>query len=217
MVALVEKASIFSTPYHRRREDFYLATQRSGRCNSYTITRCMQRCRIRAISFDSTWGRKTMRKTAGTNDEVRHDSCTESFWVLWVIGQKAFVVVRVFDPNTRRYSKQTLKLCYSLNEKQKKRHYDSKKCKWIKISVFTIAGGMRSEGRAFYSRVPRLMLLKNEIRISKVTSWIQSKANFALLRTMFICLRGLRQKLINEKLELELEHLSIKNKLIKII
>ena len=84
-------------------------------------------------------------------------------------------------------------------------------------SVFTIAGGMRSEGRAFYSRVPILMLLKNEIRISKVTSWIQSKANFALLRTMFICLRGLRQKLINEKLDTELEHLSIKNKLIKII
>ena len=84
-------------------------------------------------------------------------------------------------------------------------------------SVFTVAGGMRIEGRAFYSRVPILMSLKNEIKISKVASWIQSKANFALLRTMFICLQGLRQKLINEKLDIELEHLSIKNKLIKII
>ena len=50
-----------------------------------------------------------MRKTARTNDEVRLDICTESFWVLWMIGQKTFVVVRVFDPNARRYSKQTLK------------------------------------------------------------------------------------------------------------
>ena len=87
----------------------YLATQRSDRCNSYTPIRCMQICRIRAISFDSKWGRKTMRKTARTNDEVRLDICTESFWVLWMIGQKTFVVVRVFDPNARRYSKQTLK------------------------------------------------------------------------------------------------------------
>ena len=60
-----------------------------------------------------------MRKTAKTNDEVRLDICA---WNFWVSGQRAFFDVRVFDPNAQRYSKQTLKQCYSMNENEKKRH-----------------------------------------------------------------------------------------------
>ena len=35
--------------------------------------------------------------------------------------------------------------------------------------------------------------------------------DFALLRCMLLCLRGFRQKLVTEKLDIELEHTSIKN------
>ena len=66
---------------------------------------------------------QTLRKTAKTNDEIRLDICAKSFWVS---GQKAFFDVRVFDPNARKYSKQTLKQCYSRNENEKKRHYNTR-------------------------------------------------------------------------------------------
>ena len=56
--------------------------------------------------------------------------------------------------------------------------------------VFRVARGIRREGRAFYSRLATLLSLKNGIEKSKVTSWIQSKVIFALLRNMFLCLRG---------------------------
>ena len=56
-----------------------------------------------------------------------------------------------------------------------------------------------------------LLSLKNGIAISKVTSWIQSKVNIGLLRSMLMCLRGSRQKLVKEKLDIELEHTIIKN------
>ena len=58
--------------------------------------------------------------------------------------------------------------------------------------VFTVAGGIGGEGRAFYSPLARLLLLKNGIEKFKVTSWIQSKVNFALLRSMLLCLRRSR-------------------------
>ena len=66
---------------------------------------------------------QTMRKTAKMNDEIQLDICARSSWVS---GQKAFFDGRVFDPNARRYSKQTLKQCYSMNEIEKKRHYNTK-------------------------------------------------------------------------------------------
>ena len=75
--------------------------------------------------------------------------------------------------------------------------------------VFTVAGGIGGEGRAFYSRLATLLSLKNGIEKSKVLSWVRSKVNFALLRTMLLCLKGSRQKLVNKKLDIELEHTSI--------
>ena len=81
-----------------------------------------------------------MRKTAKTNDKVRLDICAESN-------------VRIFDPNIRMYSKQTLKQCYSLNENEKKRHCSTRVMEVDQGSftslVFTVAGGMEGKGRAF--------------------------------------------------------------------
>ena len=153
-----------------------------------------------------------MSKTAKKNDEVPLDICARSFWVS---GQKLFFGVTVFNPNAQRYSKQTLKQCYSINENEKKRHYNTRIMEVDQGSftplVFTVAGGIGREVRAFYSRLATLLSLKNGTEKSKVTSWIRSKVNFALLRSMLLCLRGSRLKLVNEKLDIELEHASIKN------
>ena len=89
-----------------------------------------------------------------------------------------------------------------MNENEKKRHYHTRIMEVDQGSftplVFTVAGGIGGEGRAFYSQLATLMSLKNGIEKSKVTSWVRSKINFALLRKMLLCLRGSRQKLVNE-------------------
>ena len=49
----------------------------------------------------------------------------------------------------------------------------------------------------------------------KKLRWIQSKVKFALLRSILLRLQGSRQKLVNEKVDIELEQTSIKKLLIK--
>ena len=68
--------------------------------------------------------------------------------------------------------------------------------------VFTVGGGMGSNGRAFYSRVTALWkygielinLNKKEIDKSEVTSWTRSKVNFALIKSTLLCLRVVNEK-----------------------
>ena len=97
---------------------------------------------------------KAMRKTAKTNDDVRADIYARSFQVG---GQRN---LRFFDPNAGRYSKQTLKHCYSLNENQEKCQYNTRIMEVDQSSFtslsFTIVRGMGVEGRVFYSRLVTL-------------------------------------------------------------
>ena len=162
--------------------------------------------------------KQTMSKAATKNDEVRLDICARSFWVSV---HKAFFDVRVVDSNAWTYSKQTLKQCCSINENENKRHNNTRIMEVDQGSftplVFTVAGVIGGKGRDFYSRLATLLSLKNGIEKSKVTSWIRSKVNFALLRSMLLCLRGSRLKLVNEKLDIELEHTSIKNNWSKLL
>ena len=69
---------------------------------------------------------------------------------------------------------------------------------------------MSGEDRASYFLLATLPPLKNGIKKSKVRSWIRL-VNFALPRSMSLCLRGLRQNLVNEKLDIELKPTNIKN------
>ena len=56
--------------------------------------------------------------------------------------------------------------------------------------VFTVAGGMGGKVRALQLRLATLLSLMKRIDEPKVTSWIGSKVNFALLRSMLSCLQG---------------------------
>ena len=95
-----------------------------------------------------------MMKEVAKNGEVHHDIGVRSFLVSY---QKGFFDVRVFDSNARRYSKHTLntlKQCYSLNENEKKRHYNTRIMEVNQGSfiplVFTVAEGTGGEDRAFF-------------------------------------------------------------------
>ena len=123
---------------------------------------------------------------------MRHDLT----FMLGVLGEwpESIPWLGVFDSNAPRYSKQTLRQCYSFNENEKKPHYNTRKMKVDQGSftplVFTVAGGMKDEDRAFYLRLATLLSLKNGIEKFKVISWIRSKVNFAILRSMLLCLRS---------------------------
>ena len=65
--------------------------------------------------------KQTLKKTAKTTDEVRLDICALDFWLR---SPKAFCDVSAFDPNPRKYSKQTLKQGCCLRKYEKKRHYN---------------------------------------------------------------------------------------------
>ena len=55
---------------------------------------------------------------ANTNDFARLDVSARSSWMM---GQKAFFDVRVFDPNASRYQPKSLKQCFAVNEREKQR------------------------------------------------------------------------------------------------
>ena len=138
-------------------------------------------------------GERLSNKTSKVNDEVRLDVSATGFWIK---GQRAFFDVRVFDPNAKRYSKQSLKQCYAINETEKKRHYNERILKVDQGSftplVFTISGGMAHECRIFFSRLAQMISVKRNLQQSIVVNWIRRKINFALIRSMLMCLRGSR-------------------------
>ena len=60
--------------------------------------------------------------------------------------------------------------------------------------VFTTTGGMGRECHKYHSRLAELIAIKKGKTYAKTMSWVRSRISFALLRPVFICLRGSRAK-----------------------
>ena len=63
-------------------------------------------------------GESFNERTANESDDARADVSAQSFWIT---GQTAFLDVRVFNPNAKRYVSQELSKAYDVNEKEKKK------------------------------------------------------------------------------------------------
>ena len=61
-------------------------------------------------------GEELCERSAITINEACYDVSARGFWSA---GQVAFLDVRVFNPNTNRYVKQSLKKTYEIQEKEK--------------------------------------------------------------------------------------------------
>ena len=109
--------------------------------------------------------------TANTNDGARLDVSARSFWST---DQKAFFDVRVFNPNGSRYQSKSLKQCFVVNEREKKRLYNRRILEVEHTSftplLFTIHGAMGTECRTFVSKLIELMAIKRDLPKSTVTS-----------------------------------------------
>ena len=101
-----------------------------------------------------------------------------------------------------------MKQCYLKNELEKKRQYNERVLQVEHGSfsplVFNVNGGMGNECRAFYSRLADLLALK---------SWLKTKINFALLRSMLLCVRGSRS--VKKTIDLALNEIEIAEKISK--
>ena len=84
-----------------------------------------------------------LNKGAIETDGARSDISARGFWVR---GQRAFFDIRVFNPCAQRYSTQSFKSSFSINENEKKRKYN---CRIVDVErgsftplVFATNGGM---------------------------------------------------------------------------
>ena len=131
--------------------------------------------------------------TANTHDGVRLDVSARSFWI---IGQKAFFDVRVFDPNSSRYQSKSLKQCFAVNEREKKRLCNRRILEVEHASftplIFTIYDTMGIDCRSSVSKLSELFAIEEDLPKSTVKSRVKRKINFALMRSMLICLRSSR-------------------------
>ena len=139
--------------------------------------------------------------STATGNEVRLDVCARGFWQA---GQMAFFDVRVFNPNARRYAKQELSKTYQITEKEKKRLYNERIMQ-VEHDIFTpllmsATGGTGHKSSKFYSRLSELISEKRESSYSIVETWIRRKIIFALMKSIGMCLKGIRSVFHREKL-----------------
>ena len=93
-----------------------------------------------------------------TGDEARIDIRARSFWVR---GQKAFLDIRVFDPNANIYLNATLPRRCEINEEEMKRNCNNGILQiehgTVTPLVFSIYGSIGRECTKFYSKLAELL------------------------------------------------------------
>ena len=130
-----------------------------------------------------------LNKGAIETDGARSDISARGFWVR---GQRAFFDIRVFNPYAQRYSTQSLKTSFTLNENEKKRKYNRRIIDVERGSftplVFTINGGMGRECESFIHALSTMLAEKRDESLNSVINWVRTKISFALTRSTVLCI-----------------------------
>ena len=142
----------------------------------------------------------------GTNitEEARLDvSCRG----LWTPLDKAFVDIRVLNPNAMSNANKSIKSMYKCHEEAKKRAYNHR---ILEIEhgtftplVFSTSGGMSIECEKFFKRLADLLAIKTGQRYSDTITYVRQRIRFDLLRTCLISLRGHRGNLFKKACEID--------------
>ena len=151
----------------------------------------MQKCGYRAVTY--TIDGEELPKSSNTSNQARVDVSARG---LWINGQTTFCDVRVFIPLARCHLHISLLAVHKKNENKKKREYNHRILQLDHGSftplVFSCFGGMSKKCCRFFSHTAeRLANRKIEPKI-KISAWIKSKLNVALIRSMVLCLCGTR-------------------------
>ena len=66
--------------------------------------------------------------------------------------------------------------------------------------VFCASGGMAPECSAFYKQLASMIAEKRGQSVAIVSSWVQTKLSFVLLRSAILCVRGMRNRYYRPKI-----------------
>ena len=138
---------------------------------------------------------KFLQHSTAAGNEVRLDISVRGFWEA---GQMAFLDVRVFNPNAKRYANIELSKAYEINEKEKKKTYN-------KRILRVEHGGMSRECKKFYSRLAEMISKKRKNNYNVTITWIRRKIAFSLIKSIGICIRGSRSVFQSDNLEMSLK------------
>ena len=104
-----------------------------------------------------------LQHSTAAGNEVRLDISARGFWQA---GQMAFLDVRVFNPNAKRYANIELSKAYEINEKEKKKTFNERIHQVEHGSfpplVMSATIGMSRECKIFYSRHAEMICKKKE-------------------------------------------------------
>ena len=107
-------------------------------------------------------------------------------------GQTAFCDVKVFNPVARCHLHHRLSAVHKKNENEKKREYNQRilqvKHGSFTPLLFSCFGGMNRECSRFFSHTAERLVNRRKEPKSKISAWIKARLNFALIRSMLLCL-----------------------------
>ena len=130
-------------------------------------------------------------KSSNTSNQARADVSAR---VLWIKGQTAFCDVRVFNPLAICHLHHSLPAVHKKNENEKKREYNQRILQVEHGSftplMFSCFGGMSRGCSRFFSHTAERFTNRRKELKSKISAWIKARLNFALIRSMLLCLRG---------------------------
>ena len=125
-----------------------------------------------------------LQHSTAADNEVRLDISARGFWQA---GQMAFLDVRVFNPNAKRYANIELSKAYEINEKEKKKTYNERILQVDHGSftplVMSATGEMCRECKKFYSSLAEIICEKRKTNYNVTITWIRRKKShlFALI------------------------------------
>ena len=110
--------------------------------------------------------------------------------------QTTFCDIRVFNPLARCHLNHSLPAVHKKNENKKKRECNQRILQVEHGSftplVFLCFGGMSRECSCFISHTAEHLPNRRKWFESKISAWIKARLNFALVRSMLLCLHGTR-------------------------
>ena len=132
-------------------------------------------------------------KSSNTSNQARADVSARA---LWINGQTAFCDLKVFNPLVICHLHHSLPAVHKKNESKKKREHNQRILQVehgsftpLKFSCF---GEMSRGCSRFFSHTAERLTNRRKEPKSKISAWIKARLNFALIRSMLLCLRGTR-------------------------
>ena len=130
-------------------------------------------------------------KSSNMSNQTRADMSARG---LLINGQTTFCDVRVFNPLVRCHLHHSIPAVHKKNENKKKPEYNQRilqvEYRSFTPFVFSCFGGMSRECSRFFSHTAERLANRRIEPKSKISAWIKVRLNFALIRSMLLCLHG---------------------------